>query len=102
MIHLLFGILDLIIHRNSLITSIVGNLLEAEIASAILFLDVMVIKIGCTVDTEVYRKPTHTGHYLHFQLNHLPHVKRGVIQSLYHRSTTICKSPKIALMKLMF
>jgi hypothetical protein len=32
----------------------------------------------------------HFGHYLHFQSNH-PHVKRGVVQSLYHRAATICQ-----------
>jgi len=32
----------------------------------------------------------HTGHYLHFQLNH-PRVKREVVQSLYHRAATLCQ-----------
>jgi hypothetical protein len=33
--------------------------MEAETASAILFLDVMVMRKGCTMDTKVYRKHTH-------------------------------------------
>jgi hypothetical protein len=32
----------------------------------------------------------HSGHYLHFQSNH-PHVKRGVVQSPYHRAATVCQ-----------
>jgi hypothetical protein len=39
--------------------------------------------------TQVYRKPTHTGWYLNFKSNHPPHVKRGLIQSLHNRASTI-------------
>jgi hypothetical protein len=43
------------------------------------------------MDTMIYRKPTHTGHYLNSDSNHPPHVRRGVVRSLVHRGSTICK-----------
>jgi hypothetical protein len=33
---------------------------------------------------KIYRKPTHTGHYLNSELNHPPHIKQGIVQSFYH------------------
>jgi hypothetical protein len=77
-------------HLNSLRPSIQFTM-EIESDSAILFLDVLVIRKGTTLATKVYRKPTHTGRYLNFRSNHLPHVKRGLIQSLHNRASTICQ-----------
>ena len=34
----------------------------------------------------MYRKPTHTERYLHFDSYHPPDVKTGIIQTLVHRS----------------
>ncbi|GFG28310.1 hypothetical protein Cfor_11325 [Coptotermes formosanus] len=45
---------------------------------------------GGSLYTTVYRKPTHTGCYLHFDSNHPFHVKRGVIQSLVNRVNLLC------------
>jgi hypothetical protein len=59
--------------------------------SVITFLVMMVIRKGSILDTKVYRKPTHTGHYLHFQLNRPLHVMKGDVQSLYHRATIVCQ-----------
>jgi hypothetical protein len=44
-----------------------------------------------TLATKVYRKPIHTGGYFNFYCNHPPHVKRGLIQSLYKRASTTCQ-----------
>jgi hypothetical protein len=36
-------------------------------------------------------KPTHTDRYLNLRSNHPLHVKRGLIQSLHNRASTICQ-----------
>jgi hypothetical protein len=63
--------------------------MEIESDSVIAFLDVLVIRKEMTLATKVYRKPNHTGQYLSFNPNYPPHVKRGLIQSLHSRASTI-------------
>jgi hypothetical protein len=55
-----------------------------------LFLDDLVMKRGHKVVTKVYRKPTHTGRYLHFNFNHPYRVKGGVAHSLISKAKVIC------------
>jgi predicted GIY-YIG superfamily endonuclease len=64
--------------------------LEIETGNSLPFLDVLVYRNGTALQTTVYRKPTHTGRYLHFNSNHPPHVKRGVVDSLINRAITLC------------
>jgi hypothetical protein len=77
-------------HLNSLRPSIQFTM-KIDSDSAVLFLDVLVIRKGATLPTKVYREPTHTGLYLNFKTNHFPHVKRGSVQSLHNRASTICQ-----------
>jgi hypothetical protein len=65
--------------------------METVANNKIPFLDVQVIRKQSAIITTVYRKPTHTGRYLNFLSNHPPHVKRGIIRSLYSRGTIICR-----------
>jgi hypothetical protein len=65
--------------------------MEIESDSSIPFLDVLVIRKETTLTTEAYIKSTHTGRYLSFNSNHPPLVKRGFIQSLHNRVSTICQ-----------
>jgi len=69
--------------------------MEIDTDSETPFLDVLIIRKVSTLVTKVYRKPTHTGRYLHFQWNHPSRVKRGVEQNLYHRGTTICQEQEV-------
>jgi hypothetical protein len=79
---------DYLTHLYSLRPSIQFTM-EIESNSAIAFLDVLLFRKGTTLATKVYRKANHTGRYLKFNSNHLPHVKRGLIQSLHNRASTI-------------
>jgi hypothetical protein len=67
---------------------------EVEANDTLPFLDVLVMKLGPKLTTEVYQKPTHTGRYLHFKSNHPHHIKRGVVHSLVNRVKVICKNQK--------
>ena len=42
-----------------------------------------------SLDISIYRKPTHTDQYLHFQSHHPTHVKRGEVRGLHDRARVI-------------
>jgi hypothetical protein len=77
-------------HLNSL-RPFIQFTMEVESDSAIRFPNVLVIRKGTTLATKVYGRPTHTGQYLNFRSNHPTRVKRGLIQSLHNRASTICQ-----------
>ena len=45
------------------------------------------------LNTNVYRKPTHTDQYLHWDSPHAITSKYSVIGTLYHRARTVCSNP---------
>ena len=69
---------------------------EACIDNKIAFLDCLVsIQENGSLKTEVYRKPTHTDHYLRFDSNHPLIHKLGVIRTLFHHGDTIISDPNL-------
>ena len=60
------------------------------------FLDILVSpgRDG-SLSTSVYRKPTHTDLYLHWESHHPLPSKYSVIGTLQHRANTICSSPQL-------
>jgi hypothetical protein len=76
-------------HINSLGPTIQFTF-ETETGESLPFVYVLVYRNGTALLTKVYRKPTHTDRYLHFNSNHPPHVKRGVVHSLINRAITLC------------
>jgi hypothetical protein len=68
--------------------------MEVEVNNTHPFLDVLVMKRGPNLATKGYRKPIHTGRYLHFKSNHPHHSKRGVPKSLVIRAKVMCQDPK--------
>ena len=54
------------------------------------FLDTLItIQPDNTLSTTVYRKPTHTDQYLHWDSNHLITAKQSVFNTLAHRAKTV-------------
>ena len=57
------------------------------------FLDTLVTpQSGGSLQTKVYRKPTHTNQYLQWDSHHAISNKYSVISSLLHRTKDICSS----------
>jgi hypothetical protein len=51
--------------------------MELDVKDTLPILDVFITKGGNELATKVYRKPTHTGRYLHFKSKRTHHVKGG-------------------------
>ena len=67
---------------------------EVEINSEIPFLDILIKKSNNGFLTSLYRKPSFTGQYLHFQSFCSKRRKINLVRTLYHRACMIC-SPEM-------
>ena len=73
-------------HLNSLDQNIQFTKEEARADGSMPFLDVLIIpREDGSLETTVYRKPTHTDLYLHWDSNHTLTSKYGVVGALHHR-----------------
>ena len=60
------------------------------------FLDILVMpNEDGSLSATVYRKPTHTDLYLHWDSHHTIPSKYSVTGTLYHRAKTICSNPQL-------
>jgi hypothetical protein len=82
-----------LLHLNSLRPNILFTM-DTEINNVPPFLDVLVMKRGPKLTTNVYRIAAHMGRYLHFKSNHPHHMKRGVIRVLISRAKVIRQAQK--------
>ena len=83
-------------HINEVDTSIKFTREEAGPHASILFLDILVTpKVDGTFTTKVYRKPTHTDQYLQWDSNHNLASKYSEINTLTHRTRTLCSTPEL-------
>ena len=65
------------------------------------FLDTLVtIQPDNTFSTSVYRKPTHTDQYLHWDSNHHITAKQSVFNTLAHRAKTVSSTQDLLNMKI--
>jgi uncharacterized protein (UPF0335 family) len=87
-------------HMNNLAPTIKFTM-EKEENNKLPFLDVMIQKHRDTIQTSVYRKPTHTGQYLNFTSNHSSNTKHGIIKTLVDRAFTICNSQETVTQELI-
>ena len=79
---------NLLRHLNTQHPSI-SFTVEVETKNKLPFMDVTTHRIGNNIRIDVYRKPTHTGRYLHFESNHPTSVKKSVVRSLRNRTKYI-------------
>ena len=82
-------------HMNSINNNIQFTCEDPSDDGSIPFLDMLIIpdEEG-RLNTIVYRKPTHTDQYLHWNSHHAIPSKYSVIGTLYHRAKTICSHPQ--------
>ncbi|XP_063592242.1 uncharacterized protein LOC134769443, partial [Penaeus indicus] len=80
---------DFLTQLNSLSPSIRFKV-EWEADNKLPFLDTLVHRSADHFSFSIYRKPMHSGMYIHFFSYHPLHVKRGVATSLFLRALRIC------------
>ena len=80
-------------HINSINDNIHFTFEDPKEDGSIPFLDMLIIpdEEG-RLNTKVYRKPTHTDQYLHWDSHHSITSKYSVIGTLYHRARTVCSN----------
>ena len=78
-------------HLNSVRLNIKFTM-ELEESGSIPVLDTRIPrKVKGKLDITVYRKPTHTDRYLHFNSYHPTHLKKGLVRCLYDLARSITK-----------
>ena len=88
---------ELFEHINSQHDSIQFTM-EREKDNRLPMLDVMMIRNpDNTITTDVFRKETHTDHYLQWSSNHPVQQKLGIVRTLIHRASTLIKDPALKL-----
>ena len=83
-------------HINSVGPAIKITVEDNKEDGSIPFLDAIVKpEADCTLSITVYRKPTHTDHFLQWDSHHHLSVKFSVIHTLSHRASTVCSKPEL-------
>ena len=82
-------------HINSIDHNIQFTCEDSREDGSIPFLDILIIpEEDGRLKITVYRKPTHTDLYIHWDSHHTIPSKYSGIGTLYHRVKTICSSPQ--------
>ena len=95
-----FVIFDKVTHLNQMQTSIKFTM-EGEKDNCISFLDISITRDHTgTLDTNIYRKPTHSERYLNFKSEHPLEHKFAVVNALTHRATSLIRDENKKRMEL--
>ena len=83
-------------HINSIDQHIQFTSEEQREDGSIPVLDILVMpNEDGSLSTTIYRKPTHTDLYLHWDSHHTLPSKYSVIGTIHHRAKTICSDPQL-------
>ena len=83
-------------HLNSMHPSIKFTCEEENEDGSMPFLDILITPAeDGSLNTSVFRKPSHTDLYLQWDSHHSMPSKYSVAGTLYHRATTICSNPTL-------
>ena len=63
--------------------------IETEVDNSLPMLDLKLNRTNNTITADIYRKPTHTDHYLQWSSHHPVQQKLGIVCTLMHRADTI-------------
>ena len=63
--------------------------IETEVDNSLPMLDLKLNRTNNTIIADIYRKPTHTDHYLQWSSHHPVQQKLGIVCTLMHRADTI-------------
>ena len=84
-----------LVHINSIDPNIRFTSEDPKEDGSISFLDILIIpEEDGKLNTTVYRKPTHTDMYLHWDSHQNIPSKYSAVGTLYHRANTICSTPQ--------
>ena len=87
---------EFLTHLNSVDKNIQFTNEESRPDGSMLFLDILVTPgIDGRLNTTVYRKPTHTDQYMHWDSHHTISSKYSGVGTLHHRAKTICFSKQL-------
>ena len=83
-------------HINSIDPNIQFTAEDPKSDGSIPFLDTLVMpQPNGSIKTTVFRKPTHTDMYLHWDSYHHLSAKYSVINTLRHRAKTVCSTSQL-------
>jgi len=78
-------------NRINAVENSINFTMEKEKNGSIAFLDTLITRLEHgQLSTKVYRKPTHTGKYLHFHSEHPLARKCAVLNTLLHQADKLC------------
>ena len=82
--------LDCVFWRINYIDPRIQFTIEREKNGILPFLDVSIKRYPDKLETNIYRKETHTQKYVHWKSNHSKNCKLGILKGLIHRAHLLC------------
>ena len=87
---------EFLTHLNSVDKNMQFTTEEPRPDGSLPFLDILITTDkDDRLDTTVYRKPTHTDQYMHWDSHHTISSKYSVVGTLLHRAKTICSNRQL-------